>query len=305
MATVGMTWTLPSLSALRVFEAAGRHMSFTRAAMELHITQSAVSRQIRTLEDHLGVHLFERSARGIALTLAGEAYLRDIRGSLNRIQEATLKLLTEPMGGMLNVATPPAFGMRWLIPRLDRFRRANSDILITLVTRSSIFDFAQERLDAAIHYGHNDWPGVTSEPLVGSQVVLIAAPRYLYSIGGIDDPSDLARATLLQHIRKPDSWRLLLEAIAAQHVNAWAGPRFEHFYMIIQAAIAGLGIGLVPRVIAADDIEAGQLVVPFETEYVSDQNYCLVYPDSKANDVRLNRFRSWLAEEAQTYNLCI
>ncbi|MCJ2052901.1 transcriptional regulator GcvA [Methylobacterium sp. J-070] len=303
MTTVPMTWTLPSLSSLRVFEAAGRHMSFTRAALELHITQSAVSHQIRTLEDHLGVHLFERSARGIALTPAGAGYLRDIRNSLNRIQEATLKLLTEPTGGMLNVATPPAFGARWLIPRLDRFRRANSDILITLVTRSSIFDFAQEKLDAAIHYGHNDWPDVTSEPLVGAQVVLIAAPRYLRSLGGIKDPADLARATLLQHIRKPDSWRRWLEAIGAQHVNAWAGPRFEHFYMIIQAAIAGLGVGLVPRVIAADDIESGQLVVPFQTDYVSDQNYCLVYPDSKIYDMRLNRFRSWLSEEARAYNL--
>jgi LysR family glycine cleavage system transcriptional activator len=294
-----MSANLPSLSALRTFEAAGRHMSFTRAALEMHITQSAVSRQIRGLEEMLGATLFNRTGQRVTLTDVGQGYFRDISSALERIQESTLRLLTKHSGSMLTLATPPAFGMRWLIPRLPTFHKRYPEIMVSLLTRASIFDFTKEPVDAAIHYGHDDWPGADTVRLLGDTMTLVASPDYLGQRKSMKGPADLQNAVLLQHMRRPTAWADWLAQAHINGINAWAGPRFEHYYMLIQAALAGLGVALVPSIIVAEELGSGRLVQPFKTGYTGQDSYCLVYPETKRADPNLQRLRQWLVAEAR------
>lgn len=290
-----MSWRIPSMAALTSFEAAARHMSFTKAATELHLTQSAISRQIRALEDSLGVALFERVRQRLVLTEAGRAYAEEVRLALSRMQEATLNVLShQGYAGLLRIATQPAFGMKWLIPRLGGFNAAHPEILVNLVTRSSTpLDFEVEPLDAAIHYGQADWKGVAMERLGDAGERVVCAPRY--AARKLRRPGDLARHVLLQNTRRPDAWQRWLDAAEARDVNAWAGPRYEHYYMIGQAAVAGLGFALLPSLLVADDLAAGRLIEPFKLAYASGEAYYLAYPESKREDRRLAVFRDWLA----------
>lgn len=296
-----MGWQLPSLAALRTFEAAARHLSFTEAALELNLTQSAVSRQIRLMEDYLGVALFQRVKQRLVLTEAGRVYVADIRAALVKMQAATMSLIaTQGKGGILNLATPPAFGTKWLMPRLHRFTNAHPEILINLVTRARPFDLEGESVDIAIHYGNNDWPGVLSDRLVGGEMVVVCAPAYLDANEQLREPADLAKHTLLQWTVRPDMWREWMEAKQVSSANAWQGPRFEHLYMVLQAAIGRLGIALLPRVLVDDDIEAGRLVIALDDEYLSADAYCLVYRPELSGDPKIQMFRAWLADEART-----
>ncbi len=294
-----MAWTLPSLAALRTFEAAARHLSFTRAAQELNVTQGAVSRQIRALEDQFGRRLFERTARRVVLTPAGQAYLSEIRIALTRVQEATLRLMADQGGGMLRIATPPAFGMRWLIPRLPHFHAANPDIIVSLVTRIDVFDLDGEGVDAAIHFGDNDWPDVVTVPLMDELATVVAAPAYLRARPELAAPGDVAGAVLLQHMRRPEAWREWGAAHGIASPDLRAGPRFEHYYMIIQAAVAGLGLGLLPRTIVEGELAAARLVAAFGRGTRCREKYCLVFSASAAEDRKLRRFRDWLVGEAR------
>jgi LysR family glycine cleavage system transcriptional activator len=294
-----MGWQLPSLAALRTFEAAARHLSFTKAAAELNLTQSAVSRHVRGMEEYLGVLLFERVRQRIVLTDAGHTYARDIRVSLEQMQLATVNLVAhQGKGGILRLATPPAFCMKWLIPRLDRFSHCHPNILVDLVTRSTPFNFDLESLDAAIHYGNNDWPGVLFDRLVGEEMVPVCAPSYLERQPPLNEANDLQHHVLLQPTRRPNTWRDWLEANNVHSINAWAGLRFEHFYMIIQAAIAGLGVALLPRLLISDDLISRRLIIPFDGSFISRDAYCLAYPAAKRNDQKVELFRQWLLEEA-------
>jgi LysR family glycine cleavage system transcriptional activator len=296
-----MSWQLPSLAALRTFEAAARHLNFTRAATELNLTQSAVSRQVRHMEDYLGVLLFQRVKKRLILTDAGRIYARDVRTGMELMQAATVNLLANKgKGGMLNLATPPAFCVKWLIPRLDRFSAVNPGVLVNLSTRAKPFDFDTEHFDAAIHYGSNDWPGVITEKLLGEELIAVCSPCYLAK--GPRSPArlrDLSQHVLLQQTSRHNNWQEWLEKNGVQDVNPWAGPRFEHVYMVMQAAIAGLGIALLPRLLVLDDVAAGRLLTPFKSSLVTNDAYCLVYPASKKSDPRLEAFRAWLIEEAR------
>lgn len=295
-----MDWQLPSLSALRTFEAAARHLSFTKAAGELNLTQSAVSRQIRLTEEYLGVLLFERVKQRLVLTDAGRIYVEDIRAALQLMQAATVNLLAnQGKGGILHLATPPAFGTKWLIPRLHRFSNAHPEIMIELATRARPFDLANESIDAAIHYGSDDWPGVLSDRLVGDEMVVVCSPAYLARHEPLSGPEDLAKHTLLQQTLRPNLWREWVEAKGGDLSQAWQGPRFEHFYLIMQAAIGSLGVALLPRLLVNEDVAAGRLVIPFESPYRSRDAYCLVYPAAKRGDQKIQLLRRWLADEAK------
>jgi LysR family glycine cleavage system transcriptional activator len=295
-----MGWQLPSLSALRTFEAAARHLSFTKAAVELNLTQSAVSRQIRLTEEYLGVLLFQRVKQRLVLTDAGRSYVHDIRAALQQMQAATVNLLAhQGKGGILNLATPPAFGTKWLIPRLHRFSEAHTEILINLATRAKPFDFSTESIDAAIHYGSNDWPGVLSDRLVGEEMVVVCSPSYLAGHKRLKGPADLSKHTLLQQTVRPNLWRDWMETKGGDTGHAWTGPRFEHFYMIMQAAVGSLGVALLPRMLVNEDLQGGRLVMPFDGSYISRDAYCLVYPAAKRNDPKIELFRRWLVDEAK------
>lgn len=294
-----MTWRIPSMAALAAFEAAARHMSFTKAAAELHLTQSAVSRQIRALEEAVGAPLFERVRQRLVLTDAGRTYALEVRLALARIQEATHNVRAhEAATGVLRLATQPAFGMKWLIPRLGRFNAAHPEVLVHLVTRSQTpFDFEVEPLDAAIHYGQADWKGVLMDRLDDGTHRVVCAP----GSGGrkLRRPADLAHVAMLQNSRRPDAWQRWLEVAGAHGFNAWAGPRYEHYYMIGQAAVAGLGVALLPALLVADDLAAGRLVEPFARHHDSGESYHLAYPESRRGDPRLVAFRDWIVAEAR------
>lgn len=306
-AQTAINWQLPSLAALRTFEAAARHLNFTRAATELSLTPSAVSRQICQMEDYLGVLLFQRVKKQLVLTDAGRIYAREVRAGIEMMQAATINLLAnQGNGGMLNLATPPAFCVKWLIPRLDRFSASHPGILVNLSTRAKPFDFDQEHFDAAIHYGSNDWPGVITEKLLGEELIAVCSPSYLAKWPGARTRlADLAHHVLLQQTSRHNNWQEWLEKNHVEEVNPWAGPRFEHVYMVMQAAIAGLGIALLPRLLVLDEIASGRLLTPFESSLVTNDAYCLVYPASKNSDPRLQAFRDWLIKEAQQDGLAV
>ena len=296
-----MSWRIPSLSALRTLEAAARHLSFTKAAVELHLTQSAVSRQVRDLEAELGVTFFERVRQRLVLTEVGRAYVAEVVGSLERLQSATLELLAHRgQGGVLRLATQPAIGMKWLIPRLGRFTTKHPEILLHLATRSRTpFDFGAEPLDAAIHYGQADWPGVVMDRLGDGLEIVVCSPATLRAMKRLKEPADLAGAVLLQHAKRPEAWRRWLAAAGAPGVDATQGPRYEHYYMIGQAALAGSGMALLPRLLVQDDLAAGRLVQPFRVRYLADDAYYLVYPEARRFDARVALFRDWAIAEAR------
>jgi LysR family glycine cleavage system transcriptional activator len=286
------------MTSLRVFEAAARHLSFSDTAVELNLTQSAVSRQIRALEDLLSIKLFRRVRQRLKLSEAGAAYLPVVRTCLSRLEAATLGLLShQGSGGTLTLAVLPTFGAKWLIPRMPAFWSANPQIMVHIVTRAAALDFATEELDAAIHFGDPMCGGVISNRLMGEEVVSVCAP----ALGRKLSPrrmSDLENQTLLQHTTRPNAWPEWLSAAGASHSSPRKGPRFEHFSHVIQAAIAGLGVAILPRFLIDDELTSGKLIMPFDFKARSTQAYYLVYPEEKQDVPAIIAFRDWLLSQA-------
>jgi LysR family glycine cleavage system transcriptional activator len=285
---------MPSVASLAAFDAAARHLSFTRAAEELALTQGAVSRQVAQLEALLGVPLFERVRQRVTLTPAGAAYAAEVREALARIAAATLNVMTtRGAGGVLALAILPTFGTRWLIPRLPDFFRRHPEITINFATRIRPFDFAREGLDAAIHFGEPVWPGADLHHLMGETIVPVASPA-LVEREGLAEPADLLRVPLLQQVTRPKAWDEWLAAQGLAADRALPGPVFEQFAMVAQAAQAGLGAAIVPRFLVEEEIRSGRLVVPFDRPVESRQAYWLVHPQEKRDRPPVAAFRSWL-----------
>jgi len=288
---------LPSLTALQFFEASVRHMSFTRAARELDVTQSAVSRQIRQLEQFVGRPLFRRHKQRLVLTEPGETYAAAVRELLDRAEAATLQLMAYGSGGgVLTIALLPTFGSRWLVPRLGDFTARHPDIQLNLVTQVRPFDFTGSEIDAAIHFGREIWPGAICRQLMGEVVVPVAAPSLLGG-AGLVRPQDVGRYTLLQHMTRPQAWQEWLHACGVQDVDGRMGPRFEEIHMVIQAAVAGLGLAILPRFLIREEIAGGRLVVAIDRPVKSEHAYYLVHPERKADLRRVAVFRDWLLEQ--------
>ena len=292
---------LPPMSLLCAFEAAARHQSFTAAAAELHLTQSAVSRQIRALEDRLGAELFVRERQTVRLSAAGQAYAEEIRGALMRISSATVGFRANPQGGSLNLAILPTFGTRWLAPRLPAFFDANPGITINLTTRLSQFDFQLEAVDAAIHFGTPHWPGAELALLMSETVVPACSPALLARYD-FAQPRDLLHAPLLHLASRPDAWPRWL----ASHQVTGAEPQgmlFDQFATAAQAAVAGLGVALLPRFLITHELQQGDLVqaLPHVPEMESAERYYLAWPTSRADYPPLQALRTWLVKAAQDF----
>lgn len=287
---------IPPLSLLVAFEAAARLGSFTRAAAELNLTQGAVSRQIKDLEARLGLALFERVRQRVVLTPAGQFYADSLRDTLSRFAAATAQTIAfRGRGGTLDLAILPTIGTRWLIPRLPGFFARHRDVTIRFATRLRPFDFAREGLDAAIHFGDAHWPGATLHRLMGEVLVPVAAPGLVLR-EGLHSPADLHRATLLIQATRPRAWP---EWFAAQDLAPVADQpsiSFEQFAMVLQATVAELGVAMVPRLLVADELARGELMVLAGRPVTSTQGYFLVYPTEKANLPPLAAFRDWLLE---------
>lgn len=300
-----MSRILPSLTALQCFDAAVRHMSFTRAARDLSVTQSAVSRQIRQLEVYLKRPLFRRHKQRLILTPAGEAYAASVRDLLDRAEAATLQVMAYGSGGgTLTVAILPTFGSRWLVPRLGDFTARHPDIQLSLVSEVKPFDFEGSEIDVAIHFGEEVWPGGVCHRLMGEVVVPVAAPSLLAHGPKPTRPEDVRRYTLLQHGTRPQAWQEWLHACGIDDLDGLVGPRFEQILMVIQAAIAGLGVAVLPRFLIQEELASGRLAVLVDRPVRSRHAYYLVHPEWKSDDPPVMAFRDWLlaacaAQEAE------
>lgn len=286
---------LPSLSLLTAFEAAARTGSITAAARELDLTQSAVSRQIKALENQLGVELFLRERQTIRLTVAGDSYAREIREALRRISSASLNLRANPHGGTLNLAILPTFGARWLAPRLGQFLAGNPGITINLVTRLSPFDFRLDSIDAAIHFGDAVWPGAELTLLMREETIPACSPDFKHA-HGIEAPSDLLYVPLLHLTTRPDAWeRWFTETGVA--FETLHGMLFDQFATASQAAIGGLGVALLPTFLIQDELARGELVAAVDRPMQSAQRYYLAFPRERAAYPPLVAFRDWIVKE--------
>jgi len=290
---------LPSIGDLTAFEAAARHASFTRAAAELNLTQSAISRAVRMLEDRIGVTLFERVRQRVVLTAASTLYLKEVRRILAELREATHAVMAHTEStSTLNVAVLPTFATRWLVPRLPAFMESHPDVTVNFSARLEPFDFSEEPFDAAIHYGAPTWPAARCHHLMDEVAVVVASPEYR-AARRLKTPDDLQRATLLHQTTRPRAWAdwCALAGIELDGVNR--GPRYEQFAMIAQAAAAGLGAAILPRVLIQDELSAHRLEVLFEPELTGPRAYYWVVPEDKSASPALRAFTDWITAEAR------
>ncbi|PJI38656.1 transcriptional regulator GcvA [Ferrovibrio sp.] len=287
--------TLPSLNALRAFVAAGRHLSFTRAADELHVTQGAVSRLVKQLEEDLGVSLFSRGPRGLELTEAGAAYLPPLTDAFERMLAATRLIArsTRP-ANRLAITMLPTFAMRWFMPRLADFHQLNPEIAVDVTSADRLVDFAAEPVDVGIQYGSDRWPDdLHAEFLFAETVTLVASPALLKR-KPLHKPDDVKRHTLLTHSTRPEAWA---EWFAAANLKGQAphGPAFEHFFMSIEAAVNGLGLALVPDFFVASELRDGRLVEPLPNLRLQRPGgYYLLCLKGREREPAVRAFRNWL-----------
>lgn len=292
---------IPGTDLLVAFETAARHQSFTRAAEELSLTQSAVCRKISALEDYLGVLLFNRVKKRVTLSAAGKIYAKQVRENLKHIEHDTLSLMAHRSAGrVLELAVIPTFATRWLIPRLANFQSLYPDITLDLTTRAEPFMFIDTPFDAAIHFGDPVWPGAITEYLFGEEMVPVCTPALLQGRTTVE-PAELENMPLLHQSARPDAWREWFEVAGLSNVNAMGGSRYELFAMLVEAARAGLGVALMPRFFVLSEIASGELVVPCPYVLQNQRSYYLVYPEDKLESESLQAFCSWLREQARNY----
>ncbi|MEM8702502.1 MAG: LysR substrate-binding domain-containing protein [Pseudomonadota bacterium] len=289
---------IPSADTLIAFECAARHLSFTRAAEELHLTQGAISKQVRHLETRLGVELFRRVRQRIVLTDAGRIYLHDIRGALEQMTSATRQVMSYAgSADVLNLAVLPTFGTRWLAPRLAEFGRKYPDAGLNLSVRLQPFDFDEEPFDGAIHHGDPVWAGAIAERLFAEDVIPVAS-RVFKERHDIRAPQDLARVPRLQLATRPLAWRQWFDLAGVETDTAFQGARFEQFVMISEAAIHHAGAALMPKLFIEDELASGRLVRLFDLSLDQQTAYYFVYPEGRTMRPVVSAFRKWLTQEA-------
>jgi len=298
-----MRRTLPPTRDLSCFEAVVRNKSVTKAAEELNMTQSAVSRRISSLEGLLGERLFYRDKQRIQPTSAAESYAHELQKLLNGIEVATARLLSHGRtGGALTLACLPTFGSRWLVPRLNNFLAAYPDVDINLVSKIRPFNFDDEPIHAAIHFGAPRWPGAITKFLMNEYVVPVAAPSLLANTP-LKSIEDLRNVTLIQHTTWPTLWSDWLRFVKCTELNGELGPKFEFYSLVIEAAVAGIGVALLPHFLVKREIENGQLAIPFDKPMRSEYAYYFVFPERQQHNPNVTRFSDWIAAECTRANL--
>lgn len=288
---------LPSLNALRAFEAAARHESFTKAADELAVTQGAVSHQVKALEEELGLRLFARERQRLLITDAGRSYLEVVRDAFDRLAVGTNQLLQRQTTGVLTVTTSPNFAAKWLVHRLGRFAETHPEIDLRISASLQHVDFAREDIDLAIRHGDGSWPGLHVTQLCSEKLFPVCSPALIRGRGNLRSPTDLRRQTLL-HVNDRRDWAKWLDAASVKGIETEHGPIFNQASMAIDAAINGQGIALARTALAAWDLLAGRLVRPFEIDLNADYAYWIVCPKPTAELPKIVIFREWLLAEA-------
>ncbi|BAI72200.1 transcriptional regulator [Azospirillum sp. B510] len=292
-----MSRRLPPLNALRAFEAAARHLSFTKAADELHVTQAAISHQIKALEEWLGLPLFRRMNRALALTEAGQSYLPPVREAMDTLSQATDRLIRADSSGTLTISTMPSFASKWLVPRLMRFQKRHPEMDVRVHSTSQMVDFARHDVDLAIRFGSGLWPDLRVERLLTEDIFPVGHPSLLSGNRPLVNPEDLRHHTLL-HDDYNISWAVWCRAAGIEGVDTERGLRFDDSSFTLQAAINGHGIALARGVLVADDIAAGRLVRLFEVRLPGSLAYYVVAPHHYYSRPKVKAFHDWLFEEA-------
>jgi LysR family glycine cleavage system transcriptional activator len=297
-----MARRLPPLNALRAFEAAARHLSFTKAAEELFVTQAAISHQVKALEAALDLQLFRRLNRRLMLTDAGQLYLPALTEAFDAIDMATGRLRADQDVGRLVVSIANSLAAKWLLPRLPRFRQRHPEIEVEISAADRLVDFSRDNVDMAIRHGTGHYPGLRVEPLMKDTVFPVCSPGLLAGPVPLREPDDLRRHTLLHDevstFEAPD-WPLWLSEVGV--TGAWAdrGQRFSHSSLVLQAAIDGQGVALGRSTLVALDLEAGRLVQPFGPALPSSFACFVVSPPATADRPKIKAFREWLLDEAR------
>ncbi len=283
---------LPSLRLLLALDAVVRHRSVTAAAKELDLTQSTVSRLIQSLEEQLGTKLFTRQRKRLVPNAAALAYQREVGAALDLIQSASTRVVANPDGGTLSLAVLPTFATRWLGPRLGQFLQSHPGVSVNLATRIKRFDFSGEVFDAAIYYGPADWPNVAHLKLFEERATACAAPDFI-ARSGLDAPADLANYPLLYLESRPGAWGDWFQAHNVD-LHVGGGMMVDQFSMMIQAAISGIGIALLPDYIAQAEIAEGRLQALHTQAVPMRGAYWMVWPEEKSDVPPLIALRNWL-----------
>lgn len=289
---------IPSVGELTAFISAARHGSFTRAADQLNLTQGAVSRQIRSLERRLGVTLFERIRQRVVLTNIGKIYLPHVEKALNDLMVATQQVMSSPDSVMFDLAVLPTFATRWLIPRLPDFQLQHSDVTIRLTTRQRPVDFAIEPFDAAISYGSPNWPATIAHHLLDVDVVPVCSPQ-LHTTRRIRTPADIATYPVLHQLSRPTRWAEWMAEAGVKLERPLRGDSYEQFSMIAQAAVAGLGVALLPVFMIEDELASGKLEIVSDQFLPTKTSYFLIVPETRASVPAVKTFTDWVIGQAR------
>jgi LysR family transcriptional regulator, glycine cleavage system transcriptional activator len=305
----------PPLNALRAFEAAARHLSFKKAAKELHVTAGAVSHQVKLLEDHLGVALFRRLTRALELTAEAQAMLPKVREGLDSLVAAVERVRAREELCALTVMAPPNFSARWLVPRLSRFTNAHPNLELHIASRPAMIDGREnggpvpgvEGRDEVpllmVRFGSGHYPGMVVDEVFSARYVPVCSPRLLKGKHAIRKPEDLRHHTLLhddtviEEGARP-TWTDWLEKAGVDGVDAARGTRFSDASLALEAAIEGMGVALAMRPLVTADVEAGRLVVPFDIAAETRYSFYLVSPEASLNNRSVAAFREWLLAES-------
>jgi LysR family glycine cleavage system transcriptional activator len=284
----------PPLYGLRAFESASRTLSFTRTADELNVTPAAVSHQIKTLEERLGIRLLERQNNKLTLTTMGEAYIPSVREALDMILAATDQICMRADGDTLRLSVLPIFATRWLIPRLGAIRESHPELNIEVSTSYRLVNFNTENIDAGVRYGSGQWPGLESHYLFGEEVVPMCNPILLQGNTTLSSPTDLRTLPLLHSARTREYWRLWLTANGIDDINPYAGYSFSNCLLTLEAARAGLGVAMINRAYLDERMANGSLVAPFDMTLTQNMGCYLVYPKTSASFSKILKFRDWV-----------
>lgn len=288
---------VPSMAALQCFEAAARHLSFTRAAEELHLTQSAVSKQVAQLEEMLRHHLFLRIRRRLQLTPAGALYLTEVNKILTQVDMSSRYILSYgEQTEVLRVATQPSFGVGWLIPKLKGFGKSHPNIHLDIRNELEPFALLQAQADVGFFFGQGSWPGASCIELFGEEMIPVCAPELLAG-QPLQSADELSQRVLMQCTSRPEAWH---EWFLQQHIsspNSYQGPRFETFYMCLSAALAGCGVALVPRYLVRGALQEGKLVVPWDHAMASPGAHFLAYPEHLAEVPKVRALVDWVTQQ--------
>lgn len=294
-----MSRRLPPLNSLKAFEAAARHLSFTKAAEELFVTQAAVSHQIKALEEFLSMKLFLRKNRSLLLTEEGQSYYLDLKDIFHALQDSTERLLAKGAKGAITVALPPSLAIQWLVPRINDFSQLNPEIDVRIKAVDFDEGFLADDIDVAIYYGKGKWPGLQADKMHTDYLTPVCSPSLFQGEKPLDALDDLRHHQLL-HDSSRETWKNWIRHFQVAGINVDQGPIFSHSMLVLQAAALGQGIALGHSVLVRPELVAGRLICPFEERLESKNAYYLVCHQSLADLGKIAAFREWLLTQVKT-----